>query len=109
MSEKIYLQVMSQLNGGREYFYPVNEVAASFCKILNQKTLTKENLEDIENLLGFRVSIMGRKNIVKEPDLKPLEGEAWDTFRSSRSSSPHGEAVREYFKSDEVSDEISKK
>jgi uncharacterized protein YpbB len=62
MSEKIYIQVMSQLNGGREYFYPVNEVAASFCKILNQKTLTKENLDDIETLLGFKVNVMGRKS-----------------------------------------------
>lgn len=58
---KLYLQVMSQINGGREYFYPVNEISASFCKILNQKTLTLENLDDIEKLLGFKVSIMGRK------------------------------------------------
>lgn len=50
---------MSRVNGGREYFYPINEVAAGICRLVKQKTLTEEDLENCK-LIGFQVSILGR-------------------------------------------------
>ena len=64
---KLYIQVMSRINGGREYFYPVNEVAAGICRLVKQKTLTQEDLDNCK-LLGFQVSVMGQ--IIKSENEK---------------------------------------
>jgi len=42
---------------GKPTYYPVGTDALGFCKLLNQKTLTQENLRLIKKFLGYEIVI----------------------------------------------------
>jgi hypothetical protein len=41
---------------GKEQIYPICNNARGFCALLNQKTLTRENIGNIKNL-GYKIEI----------------------------------------------------
>jgi hypothetical protein len=48
------LQITTNDKFGTQRFYPMNETALNFCKLLEQKTLTAEDLVCIK-ALGFEI------------------------------------------------------
>lgn len=49
------LLTRSQVNGGKLYFYPDNELAHNLCRLMRRKTFVPQDLELLE-VLGFRLT-----------------------------------------------------
>lgn len=50
------LEVVSQINGGKVYYYPCNALAHEICSLMKRKTLIQNDIPKLKNL-GFEVLI----------------------------------------------------
>ena len=48
---------------GNVLIYPIDKNAKTFCKLLNQKTLTGRNLEYIEDL-GYKIEVETQEKLI---------------------------------------------
>jgi hypothetical protein len=55
--------VIQKSHYGTTYFYPENELAVEFCKLLGTKTLTKSHLQSIKKM-GLEVNILVEKEVI---------------------------------------------
>ena len=55
MDNKLQLRVKSTY--GRDLFYPINETALQFCKLLGRKTLVTNDLSPIK-ALGYEIELL---------------------------------------------------
>ena len=62
--------VTKQINGGKPYYYPVNEIAHGLCEFIGQKTLTPKNVEQAKRM-GYQVQIVGE--VPSDTRIKPQE------------------------------------
>lgn len=60
MPEKIVCEVDVIVNYGKNFFYPHNEIALQFCKLLGSKTLTQGQLKLIKTM-GIEIEVHQEK------------------------------------------------